>query len=73
MSSELKHKHMVMDEKKLKRCQKLLGTKNERETVDKALELVLAEAEKDMAIEQLHKRITSRPVWIEDPYGRVKD
>ncbi len=38
-----RHKHLVLDQRKLNRAKKLLGTKTERETIEVALDQVLAE------------------------------
>ena len=42
-STVLKHKHLVLDQAKIKRAQKALGAKTETETIDRALEIVIAE------------------------------
>jgi hypothetical protein len=39
----LKHKHLKLDQKKITRAKKLLGAKTERETIELALDQVLAE------------------------------
>jgi hypothetical protein len=39
-----RHKHLKLDQSKIDRARKILGVKTEQETVDQALDLVLAEA-----------------------------
>ena len=36
-----KHKHVVLDQSKIKQAQKLLGTQTEKETIERALEEVI--------------------------------
>jgi hypothetical protein len=45
-NSAIKHKHYALDEAKIKRAQKLLGTKTETETIERALEQVISERER---------------------------
>ena len=42
----IKHKHYALDEAKIKLAQKLLGTKTETETIERALEQVISERER---------------------------
>jgi hypothetical protein len=47
VSNTRKNKHLILDQAKLKKAQQLLGAKTETETIDRALEQVISEAEKD--------------------------
>lgn len=38
-----KHKHLVLDQAKLNRARRLLGVKTEQETIERALDLIVAE------------------------------
>jgi hypothetical protein len=38
-----RHKHLKLDQTKIDRAKKLLGAKTEQETIERALDLVLAE------------------------------
>jgi hypothetical protein len=38
-----RHKHLKLDQSKIDRAKKLLGAKTEQETIERALDLVLAE------------------------------
>jgi Arc/MetJ family transcription regulator len=41
MKTAVKRKNYYLDEVKIKRAQKILGTKTETETLDKALEMIM--------------------------------
>ncbi len=41
MKSAVKRKNFYLDEEKIHRAKRILGTKNETETIDKALDLVV--------------------------------
>ncbi|MBI4691607.1 MAG: hypothetical protein HY754_15285 [Nitrospirae bacterium] len=41
MKTAVKRKNYYLDEVKIKRVQKILGTKNETETIDKAMEMIM--------------------------------
>ncbi|HEY2945612.1 MAG TPA: hypothetical protein VGN09_24480 [Vicinamibacteria bacterium] len=45
MAKALRHKHVRLDQTKLDRARKLLGTKTDTETLDCALSLVVSQAE----------------------------
>jgi hypothetical protein len=49
----IRHKHLKLDQTKIDRARKLLGTKTEQETIDRALDLVLSEE----AIVKTHRRL----------------
>ena len=51
----IKHKHMKLDQSKIDRAKELLGAKTERETIEHALDLVLAEA----SIVKVHRRVAA--------------
>jgi hypothetical protein len=48
----VRHKHLKLDQSKIDRAKRLLGTSTEQETIERALDLVLAE----VPILQAHKR-----------------
>lgn len=49
----IRHKHLKLDQSKIDRAKRLLGAKTEQETIDRALDLVLAE----VPILRVHKRV----------------
>jgi hypothetical protein len=48
-----RHKHLKLDQAKIDRARKILGAKTEQETVERALDLVLAEER----IVKAHRRL----------------
>jgi hypothetical protein len=68
-NAKVKHKHYVLDEKKIKRAQKLLGTATETETIERALEEVITERERRRAARRAHKRFLKSGIQIQDVYG----
>ena len=40
----IRHKHLKLDQRKIDKARRMLGTKTEQETLDRALDMVLAEA-----------------------------
>jgi hypothetical protein len=46
----LRHKHVQLDQRKLDRARRALGARTETETLDRALDLVVAEADIDRAL-----------------------
>jgi hypothetical protein len=72
-SAQTKHKHYILDEAKIKRAQKLLGTTTETETIERALEEVISERERNTRAWQAHERFlknaTKEAVEIRDVYG----
>ncbi len=71
----VKHKHFVLDENKIKRAQKALGARSETETIDRALDEVIAERERDARARRAHLRFLRegirRGIKIKDVYGKL--
>ena len=67
--SNVKTKHYVLDETKIKRAQKLLGTTTETETIERALEEVITERERNRTVWRAHERFLKSGVQIRDVYG----
>lgn len=72
-----KNKHMILDQIKLKKAQQVLGAKTETEAIERALERVIDEAERDRQAWAAHERFLKAAVRggmvIHDVFGRVKD
>jgi hypothetical protein len=64
-----RHKHYVLDEAKILRAQKLLGTKTETETIERALEEVIRERERNRSAWRAHERLLRSGIQIRDVYG----
>ncbi|MGH7310221.1 MAG: hypothetical protein ACREK6_16155 [Candidatus Rokuibacteriota bacterium] len=50
MATVLRHKHVQLDQRKLERARRALGARTETEALDRALDLVVAEADIDRAL-----------------------
>jgi Bacterial antitoxin of type II TA system, VapB len=68
-----KHKHYVLDEAKIRRAQKLLGTKTETETIERALDEVITERERNQAAWRSHERLIKSQIQIKDVYGVLEE
>jgi hypothetical protein len=65
------HKHFRLDSGKLKRAQKLLKTKTETETVERALDLVISEQERDRIVSRAHDEFFRSGIEIRDAFGAL--
>jgi hypothetical protein len=59
----LRHKHVQLDQGKLDRAKRALGTRTETETLDRALELVVSEAGIDRALRTARGKTKLRRVF----------
>ena len=58
--SATRHKHMVLDQSKLDRARKELKTRTDRETVERALDIVLDDAQLDRLLRRAGGKFTIR-------------
>ena len=65
------HKHFRLDAAKLKRAQKLLDAPTETETVVRALDLAIAEEERDRRMREAHEEFFRSGVDIRDVFGAL--
>ncbi len=76
-SSNRKNKHFILDQTRLKRAQKVLGTRTETETIERALDSVITEAEKDRLAWDAHEEFVTAMIegkhQIMDVFGRLED
>ena len=49
-ATTLRHKHVQLDQRKLDRARRILGARTETETLDRALDVVLTEADIDRVL-----------------------
>ena len=70
-NSAIKHKHYALDEAKIKRAQKLLGTKTETETIERALDEVIAERKREHRAWAATERFIKSGAMIKDVFGRL--
>jgi hypothetical protein len=69
--STVVHKHFRLDEAKLKRAQKLLGAPTETETVERALDLAIAEEERDRIVREAHEEFFRSGIEVRDAFGAL--
>lgn len=67
--SRVQHKHFRLDSRKLKRAQRLLGARTETETVERALDEVISEHERNRRAWEAHERFLESGIQIRDVYG----
>lgn len=64
-----KHKHLILDQTKIERARELLGTPTECETIERALEEVIKERERDRRAWAAHERFVRSGATVRDVYG----
>ena len=65
------HKHFRLDAAKLKRAQKMLDASTETETVERALDLAIAEEERDRIVREAHEEFFLSGIEIRDAFGAL--
>jgi hypothetical protein len=66
------HKHFQLDAIKIKRLQKALGAATETETIDRAIDLALAEHERNRRAWAANERFLKSGAVIDDVYGTLE-
>lgn len=76
-STNRKNKHFILNQSRLKKAQKILGTRTETETIETALKRVINEEEADrlaaVAHEELFTALIEGGAEIKDVFGRLED
>jgi hypothetical protein len=67
------HKHFQLDSMKIKLAQKALRTRTETETIERALDLAIAEARSHRLAVAANRRFLRSGVEIKDVYGALLD
>lgn len=67
------HKHFQLDAVKIKRAQKALQAKTETETIERALDLAIAENQRNRLAAEANERFLKSGVSIKDVYGTLRD
>jgi hypothetical protein len=65
------HKHFQLDSVKIKRAQKALRAKTETETIDRALDLAIAEHQRNRLALEATERFVKSGIEIKDVYGSL--
>ena len=68
---QMVHKHFRLDAAKIKRAQRLLKADTETETIDRALDVAICEAEKNRITWEATERFIKSGIQIKDVYGRL--
>lgn len=63
------HKHFQLDAVKLKRAQRVLRADTETEAIERALDIVIAEHERNRLTVKANDRFVTSGIHIEDAYG----
>jgi hypothetical protein len=67
------HKHFQLDSIKLKRAQKALNARTETEAVERALDLAIAEHERNNLTREAHEGFFKSGARIRDVYDKLSD
>ncbi len=67
------HKHFQLDPTKIKRAQKALRAKTETEAIERALDLAIAEHERNRLVLEATERFIESGIEIKDVYGSMDD
>jgi hypothetical protein len=67
------HKYFWLDPTKITRAQKALGAKTQTETIDRALDLAISEAQSKRLAHANHQRFLMDGIKIKDVFGALDD
>lgn len=71
--SRVVHKHFRLNAAKIRRAQKLLQARTETETLDRALDQVISEHERNRLAREANERFLGSGVVIRDVYGKLAE
>lgn len=66
------HKHFRLDAVKIKRAQKVLQAGTETEAIERALDLVISEHEKNRLVAEANERFVKSGISVKDVYGALE-
>ena len=66
------HKHFRLDAVKIKRAQKVLRADTETEAIERALDLVISEHEKNRLVAKAGRRFVKSGIAVRDVYGTLE-
>jgi ribosomal protein S4 len=66
---KVSHKHFQLNNAKIRRAQKVLRAKTETETIERALDAVIAEDERNRLANEAHERFLQSGIVIKDVFG----
>jgi len=71
--SRIAHKHFRLDAVKIKRAQRVLRVDTETEAIDRALDLVISEHERNRLAVEANERFLRSGIEIKDVYGKLTE
>ncbi len=71
--NRIAHKHFRLDAGKIRRAQKVLSAGTETETIDRALDQVIAENERNRLTREANERFVKSGIEIRDVYGKLAE
>ena len=66
------HKHFRLDTMKIKRAQKVLQVSTETETIERALDLVISEHQRNRLVADANERFVKSGISVKDVYGTLE-
>ncbi len=70
---QIAHKHYRLNAAKIKRAQRLLRASTETETLDRALDKVIAEHRRNRLTREANERFLKSGIEVKDVYGKLTD
>lgn len=70
-TSTRKNKHMILDQAKLEKARRILGARTETETIERALDQVISEDEKNQQAWVATEELLQSGIQIKDVFGRL--
>jgi hypothetical protein len=74
-ASQRRNKHLILNQAKIKKAQKVLGAKTETEAIERALDSVIAEDERNRRARAAHERFLraakGEGLQIHDAFDRL--
>lgn len=71
--AEKKRKHLILSQNKLNLAKKILGAKTDTETIEKALDSIISEAEKNKIAFKATETFLKSGIEIRDIFGSLED
>lgn len=69
--NRVSHKHFQLDAVKIRRAQKVLRAKTETETIERALDAVIADHKRNQLAIEANERFVKSGIAIKDVYGKL--
>jgi hypothetical protein len=69
--NRVSHKHFQLDAVKIRRAQKVLRAKTETETIERALDAVIAEHQRDRCTTEANERFVKSGIEVRDVFGKL--